>query len=61
MTIEDTLSWINIECVDLVTEKLHEFHENIKLTHEIEKEDKISFLHDVLLYIMYKNIQPNDR
>ena len=46
--VDDTLSWINIDYVDLVTEKLHEFHENIKFTHEIEKEGKISFL-DVLL------------
>ena len=46
--VDDTITWINIDCVDLVTEKLNEFHENIKFTHEIEKEGKISFL-DVLL------------
>ena len=46
--VDDTVSWIKETSVELVTEKLHSFHQNIKFTHEMENKGTISFL-DVLL------------
>eukprot|EP00794_Sanderia_malayensis_P004073 gene4073-4626_t len=42
--VDDTLSLINVNSVNRVVEKLESFHENIKFTYELEKENKISFL-----------------
>ena len=46
--VDDTIAWINPDTVQIVTDKLNGFHENIKFTHEMEDNGTISFL-DVLI------------
>ena len=42
--VDDTIVWIKEESINFVTEQLNTFHVNIEFTHELEKENKISFL-----------------
>ena len=52
--VDDTICFVNSNCISHVLESLNSFHSNIKFTIEIEKESKIAFL-DILL-IRYKNL-----
>ena len=46
--VDDTICFINSNCISHVLELLNSVHSNIKFTIEIEKENKIAFL-DILL------------
>ena len=46
--VDDTICFVNSNCINHVLELLNSFHSNIKFTTEIEKENKISFL-DILI------------
>ena len=46
--VDDTICFVESNCINHVPESLNSFHSNIKSTTEIEKENKIAFL-DILL------------
>ena len=46
--VDDTFAFIKPGRIELVKRKLNEFHENIKFTHELEKDKTIPFL-DILI------------
>ena len=52
--VDDTICFVNSNCISHVLESLNSFHSNIKFTAEIEKGTKIAFL-DILL-IRYKDL-----
>ena len=52
--VDDTIYFVNSNRISHVLESLNSFHSNIKFTIEIEKENKIVFLHISL--IRYKDL-----
>ena len=50
--VDDTIYFVNSNRISLVLESLNSFHSYIKFAIEIEKENKIVFLH--ILLIRYK-------
>ena len=46
--VDDTFAFIKPEKIEMVKRKLNEFHDNIKFTHELEKDETIPFL-DILI------------
>ena len=54
--VDDTICEIKVESKDHVLSKLNNFHKNIQLTVEVEKEGRISFL-DVLMIRDKNNIE----
>ena len=46
--VDDTITYIKIDFITNVIDILNKFHQNIKLTYEVEHNGKISFL-DVLV------------
>ena len=42
--VDNTICFVNSNCINHVLELLHSFHSNIKFTAEIEIENKIAFL-----------------
>ena len=49
--VDDTICFVNSNCMNHVLELLNSFHSNTKFTNEIEKEKKIVFL-DISLIII---------
>ena len=47
--VDDTICFVNSNCISSVLESLNSSHSNIKFTIEIQKENKIAFL-DILIH-----------
>ena len=55
--VDDTICFVNSNCINHVLELLNSFHSNVKFASEIEKVDKIASL-DILL-ILNKDLVNN--